>query len=164
MMSHGLCTCIFLITCSHLGEKMSFQEKSRQLERARSCWQFLFSGISLISLNTLPYDQTYTQEYLIENILPDLVNEKMRNRRRNRAGQFFVHMDNSMCHNGRKITEEISDAKLERLSNPAYSLDLSPCDFWFFGMLKEKMKDRSFQTAEEIVEVLTLIWNAVSFE
>jgi hypothetical protein len=88
-----------------------------------------FSGTSLISLKALPDDQTYTQEYFIENILPDFVNEKMRNRRRNRAGQFFVHMANSMCDNDRKITKEISDAKLERFPHPAYSPDLSPCDF-----------------------------------
>jgi hypothetical protein len=69
-----------------------------------------------------------------------------------------------MCHNGRKITEEISDAKLESLFHPVYSPDLSPCDFLLFGMLKEKMKDRALQTAEEILEVVTLIWNAVSFE
>jgi hypothetical protein len=69
-----------------------------------------------------------------------------------------------MCDNGRKITEEISDVKLERLLQPVYSPDLSTCDFWLFRMLKEKMKDRAFQTVEEILEVVTLIWNAVSFE
>jgi histone-lysine N-methyltransferase SETMAR len=73
-------------------------------------------------------------------------------------------MDNSMSHNGRKITEEISDARLERFSHPAYSPDLIPCDFWLFGMLKEKMKDRAFQPVEEILEAVTLIWNAMLFE
>jgi hypothetical protein len=66
-------------------------------------------------------------------------------------GTMFVHMDNSMCHNGRKITDEISDAKLERLLYPPYSPYLSPCDFWLFGMLKHKTKDQAFQTIEEIV-------------
>jgi hypothetical protein len=73
-------------------------------------------------------------------------------------------MDNSMCHNGRKITEEISDTKLESLPHSAYSLNLNSYDFWLFGMLKEKMKDRVFQTVEEILEAVTLIWNAVLFE
>jgi hypothetical protein len=115
-------------------------------------------------LEALPHDQTYTQEYFIENIPIVLVNEKMQNRPSNRAGQFFVHLDSFMRHNGQKIAEEISDAKLERLPHPAYSPDLSPCDFWLFGMSKENMKDRAFQTIEEILEAVTLIWNAVSFE
>jgi hypothetical protein len=88
---------------------------------------------------------------------------KMQIWRRDPAGQFLVHLDNSMCHNGRKITEEVSDAKLECLPHPAYSLDLSSCDFWLFGMLKEKMKDRAFQTVKEILDAITLIWNGVSF-
>jgi hypothetical protein len=62
------------------------------------------------------------------------------------------------------ITQEISDAKLERFLHHAYSLDLSPCDFWLFGMLKGNMKDRAFQTVEEILEAITLIWNGVTFE
>jgi hypothetical protein len=31
-------------------------------------------------------------------------------------------------------------------------------------MLKGNMKDRAFETAEEILEALTLIWNGVTFE
>jgi hypothetical protein len=59
---------------------------------------------------------------------------------------------------------EISHAKLERLPRPAYSPDLSPCDFWVFGMLKENMTNRAFQTVEEMLEAVILIWNKVSFE
>jgi hypothetical protein len=66
-------------------------------------------------------------------------------------------MENFTCRNRHKTTEEISRAKLERFVHPAYSPGLSPCDFWLFGMLKEKMKNRAFQTAEEILEAVTLI-------
>jgi hypothetical protein len=62
------------------------------------------------------------------------------------------------------IALKISDAKLQRLSHPVYSPDVSPCDFWLFGMLKGNMKDRAFQTIEEILEAVTLIWNGVTFE
>jgi hypothetical protein len=62
------------------------------------------------------------------------------------------------------ITSEISDAKFKRLPYPAYSLDLSPCDFRLFGILKGNMKDRAFQTIEKIIDAVTLIWNGVTFE
>jgi hypothetical protein len=51
-------------------------------------------------------------------------------------------------------TQKISDAKLERFPHPTYSPDLSPCNFWLFGMLKGNMNDRAFQTVEEIIEPL----------
>jgi hypothetical protein len=88
----------------------------------------------------------------------------MRNWRRDQAGQFFAHRGNSICHNGRKITEEISDARLKSLPDPAYSPDLSPCDCWLFGVLKAKVKDQAFQTVEEISDAIPWIWNAMSFE
>jgi hypothetical protein len=62
------------------------------------------------------------------------------------------------------MTQNISDAKLERFPHPAYPPDLSPCDFWLFGILKENTKDRAFQTVEELLEDVTLIENGVRFE
>jgi hypothetical protein len=64
------------------------------------------------------------------------------------AGRTFVHIDNSICHNDRKVTDEFDNLKLDRIPHLPYSQDLSPCDFWSFGMLKQKIKDRMFQTVE----------------
>jgi hypothetical protein len=69
-----------------------------------------------------------------------------------------------MCHNNRKVTTQITDAKLERLPHPLYSPDLSPWDFWLFGILKHKTKDKSFQTVEEIQDAMTVIWEDLTFE
>jgi histone-lysine N-methyltransferase SETMAR len=95
-----------------------------------------FSGVKLISLNVLPTGAQFTQEYFINSILPDILDEKQRILRRNRRGDFFVHMDNSLCHNRRKVTDEFNNRKLQRVAHPPYSPDLSPCDFWLFDMLK----------------------------
>jgi hypothetical protein len=116
-----------------------------------------FSGVSLITLNALSYGENFTQEYFIYNILPDLIHEKMQIYPKYQQGQFFIHMNNSMCHNSRKIADKILDAKLERLLHPPCSPDLSPRNFWLFGMLKHKMKDWAFQTVEEIVTIIKTI-------
>jgi histone-lysine N-methyltransferase SETMAR len=73
-------------------------------------------------------------------------------------------MDNSMCHNGRKVIDELENLKLVRVVHPPYSRDLSPCDFWLFGMLKQKIQDRVFDTTEEIVMAIRKVWNEVTFE
>jgi hypothetical protein len=54
-----------------------------------------------------------------------------------------------MYHNGLKMTDEFPNLKFDRITHPPYSSDLSPCDFWLFGMLKQKIKDRMFQTVEK---------------
>jgi histone-lysine N-methyltransferase SETMAR len=71
-------------------------------------------------------------------------------------------MDNSMCHNRRKLTDEIDNLKLDRVPHPPYSPDLSQCDFWSFGMLKQAIKDREFHAVEEIVSAFHEVWSQVT--
>jgi histone-lysine N-methyltransferase SETMAR len=73
-------------------------------------------------------------------------------------------MDNSRCHNGKVATAEFERRKLARAEHPAYSPDLSPCDFWLFGLLKEKLKDRELQGISSLHRSITELWDAVTFE
>jgi hypothetical protein len=54
--------------------------------------------------------------------------------------------------------------KVERGPHPAYSLDISPYDFWLLGFLKEKRKEQEPSTSNEIIEAITTIWNDVTFK
>jgi hypothetical protein len=73
-------------------------------------------------------------------------------------------MDNAMCHNGRKVTDEFDNLKLQRVAHRPCSPDLSPCDFWLFGMLKQKMKDREFSGVEKIMNAVQEIWREMTLE
>jgi hypothetical protein len=69
-----------------------------------------------------------------------------------------------MCHNGRKVTDELDNLKLDRVPYPPYSPDLGPYDFWLFGMLKQAIKDREFHAIEEIVSAFLEVWSLVTSE
>jgi hypothetical protein len=69
-----------------------------------------------------------------------------------------------MCHNGAKITEKLEKRHIGRVLHPSYSPDLSPCDFWLFGISKQKMKERVFQSEEQILADMTESWNEFTFE
>jgi hypothetical protein len=45
-----------------------------------------------------------------------------------------------------KITEKLKKRHIVCAPHPAYAPDLSPCDFWLFGILKQKMKEQVFQS------------------
>jgi hypothetical protein len=53
----------------------------------------------------------------------------------------MAHMDNSMLHHGAKIIKKMPFKGLGRLLHPAHSPDISPCDFWAFGTIKEMIKN-----------------------
>jgi transposase len=72
-------------------------------------------------------------------------------------------MDNSICHNNAKITEKLEKRQIARAPQPLYSPDLSPCDLWLFGILKQKMKEQVFQSEEQILAAITESWNELTF-
>jgi hypothetical protein len=69
-----------------------------------------------------------------------------------------------MRHNRAKITEKLGKKQNARASHPSYSPDLSRCEFWLFGILKENMKDRGFRSEEQLLAAVTKNWNELRFE
>jgi histone-lysine N-methyltransferase SETMAR len=122
-----------------------------------------FTSRRLIVLEALAKETTCTQHYFISEILPDLHGEKLRYRRKNPGQEFFMHMTNSKCHNAKKSTGKLQKKLITRAPHP-YSPDLSPCDFWFFGMVKQKIKDCEFCSSQEILRSLSDGWSAVTLE
>jgi histone-lysine N-methyltransferase SETMAR len=54
--------------------------------------------------------------------------------------------------------------RLGRAEHPPYSPDLSPCDFWLFEFLKEKLKDRQLPGVQSLHQVITYLWNEPTFD
>jgi transposase len=123
-----------------------------------------FTSTRLLVLNFLPKSTKFNQNYFIDPVFSNLYSEKRRIARRKDLPSFSVHMNNSMCHNGAKITEKLENRRITRAPHPPYSPHFSPCEFWFFGILKQKMKERVFQSEEQILAAVTESWNQLTFE
>jgi hypothetical protein len=74
-----------------------------------------FTSTRLLVLNFLQKGTKFNQDYFIDTVLPNLYSEKRRIARRKGLPSFSVHMDNSMCHNGAKITENLRRDTLREL-------------------------------------------------
>jgi hypothetical protein len=121
------------------------------IKAQRVMLMIFFSGVSLITVNTLPSGERFTQECFINYIPPDIVEARRKLFGRVRSRDFLIQMDNSVCHNGPKVTDELANLKLDRFPDAPYSADLSLCDCWLFGMLKQKIKDRVFEIVHEMM-------------
>jgi hypothetical protein len=80
-----------------------------------------------------------------------------------RCLDFVVHLKNSMCHNARKIAEEIRHNNIQRSPHPAYSPDPSLWDVWLFVLLK-KFKEQELLTGEQIIEAIIAVRDSVTFD
>jgi hypothetical protein len=64
-------------------------------------------------------------------------------------------MDNSMHYNGSKVASKFEKHHVSRLPHPHYLLDINPCDFWLFEMLNGGLKNREFNSSDEIEGAIT---------
>jgi hypothetical protein len=81
----------------------------------------------------------------------------------NPAGDFWVHLDNSMCHNGSKVTSQFEKYHVSGSPHPTYSPGRNPCVFWTCGMLKGVLKDRELNPSDETEEAITGVWDGHTF-
>jgi hypothetical protein len=61
-------------------------------------------------------------------------------------------------------TAEFDRRRLGRAQHPPYAPELSPCDFWPFGFLKEKLKDRQLRGVQSLHQAITNLWDQLTFE
>jgi hypothetical protein len=66
-------------------------------------------------------------------------------------------------HNAKVATYKLEGENLRRIPHMPYSPDISPCDFFLFGYLKDRLIDRRYATPEELFcEVEMIIPERVS--
>jgi hypothetical protein len=123
-----------------------------------------FTARQLILLDLLPKRSKSNPQYFIAYVFSDLKTENLNFRRRMPLTTFWLNMDNSMCYNGSKVLSKFDKHHIARLPHPPYSPDLSPCDFWLFGMLKGIQEDRELHSHDEIEEAITMAWNDLTFD
>jgi hypothetical protein len=92
-------------------------------------------------LDHLPRGQKSNKLYFTDVILHQIDRGLNREKGQSRAKSMRIHMDNARVHAAGNCITEIQSLKLTRLPQPAYSRDLSPCDFWFFGFAKQVIQD-----------------------
>jgi histone-lysine N-methyltransferase SETMAR len=67
-----------------------------------------------------------------------------------RKNWLLLH-DNASARRSVLFQEELAKQQVTVLSHPPYSLDLAPCNIFFFPCLKVKLRGRRFQSADKII-------------
>ncbi len=63
---------------------------------------------------------------------------------------FVLLQDNTTPHTCDDTMEYFQSVNMQIWEHPAYSPDLSPCDFWAFPVLKSKIRGHRFQNLEDL--------------
>ena len=63
-----------------------------------------------------------------------------------------LHHDNVSTHASHLAQRFLVKHQITQVTQSPYSPDLAPCDFWLFPILKSLLKEKRFQTVNEIQE------------
>ena len=68
------------------------------------------------------------------------------------TGDWQLHHNNAPAHASHLMQSFLVKHQITQVTQPSYSPDLVPCDFWLFPKLKSPLKWKRFQTISEIQE------------
>ena len=71
------------------------------------------------------------------------------------TGDWQFHHDNAPAHASGLVQSFLVKHQITQVTQPPYSPDLVPCDFWLFPKLKSPMKGKRFRGVIEIQENTT---------
>jgi hypothetical protein len=114
------------------------------------CWGVFQTPV----LHFLPRGESMTADKFKEYVMKPLLEL---NNSLSVEEKLFIHFDNARPHKAKSIQSLMTDEQLINIPQPPYSPDIAPSDFFLFGYIKTKLKGKSFNTAEELLEEIKKI-------
>jgi hypothetical protein len=103
----------------------------------------------------LPLGERLNRDFLIDEVFERYDKHRSETRTQNRSYRTLLHIDGTPPH---LVHSKFDSIGIDRLSDPAYSPDIAPCDFWRFRYLKMKLERMFFDAPAallgEIEEIL----------
>jgi histone-lysine N-methyltransferase SETMAR len=124
-----------------------FRSKKRMLT--------IFFDFSGPLVDVMPQKCTMTGAYYAEVVLPQLsaALEERRPQRLSNSRIAVLH-DNASSHGTLQVRTVLQQNKLSVISHPPYSPDLSPCDFWLFPLLTERLAGQNFARVQDLAKAV----------
>ena len=97
----------------------------------KKLWSQLFGGLRVF------YRRFFNKRY-ISNQRQGIWKESTRRK-------MWLHLDNAKVHNSKLTSGKYDILGFKRAPHPAYSPDIAPSDFYLFGFLEEKLKEKKIQ-------------------
>ena len=141
------------------------RQEPRPSKALRSCCQtkcmlvLFFDHRGVIHMEFLNRRRRINSEVYIEILRR--MRESLRRKRPELWHQiWFLHQDNVPCHVSVQVADYLYTVDMAEYlwPHPPYSLDLAPCDFWAFPLLKKQLRGKRFADMEELQDTVCTIF------
>ncbi len=133
---------------------VSPRPKKGRMEKSRmkSMLIVFFDIKGVVLMEFVPQGATVNAEFYV-GVLSRLREAIRKKRREKWQNGWLLHHDNAPSHTSFKVTNFLVRHGISCVSQPPYSPDLAPADFWIFPKLKSRLKGERFTSITEIQTV-----------
>ena len=153
VMSHGCSPTIRRRRCSQQSGTQSLlpdPKNSRFVKSKEKAMLIAFFDIDgVVHHDFVPPGQTVNCQFYVQ-VLQRLRHAVRRKRREKWQREWFLYHDNAPSHASLVVQEFLAEKSIPFITQPPYSPDLVPSDFWLFSILKMGFKGTGFATMEGI--------------
>jgi hypothetical protein len=128
---------IFLIRAGQQIQMACPKFRSKTFNPKSASFRLFGASTGIKSLLYVSKSMKYNTTFFVESVVPDLVEHVYQESQRKALRGIMVRLNNARLHNSRKSKAALTATKVRRIPAPVYSPDLSPSDFFLFGMLKQ---------------------------
>jgi histone-lysine N-methyltransferase SETMAR len=118
----------------------------------KTMFVIFFNGTGDHTSVILPQEQRMNSTSFIECVIRPLAGFCYPEGTKPHQKRVVVHFDNPPIHNTETVQECLADCGFRKMNYPAYSPDLTPCDFFLFGAMKENFSGMPFASADELFQ------------
>ena len=134
------------------GARPQIARRSKSVKRIM--YALFFDARGIVARVPVPEHKTVTGIVYAEKILPAVIKHYMEARPRTGVRGLRLLHDNAPAHCSALVQDYLKTHGLKTLPHPAYSPDLSPCDFWLNPLIKKCLKGRRFETRTAVGRAL----------
>lgn len=139
----------WVIDNDELDEKVESSHYSK-----KTMFTIFLNGKGLQLIDVKPPLTKIDSNYFITNILHKIEESDLMIKSKKWKRRLYIHYDNAPSHSSRIVKDYVIHSKLKILDHPAYSPDLSICDFGIFGTLKNSLVGNEFESEDELFDAI----------
>lgn len=110
-----------------------------------------FSTAGIVLVKAIPPKTSFNSTTMCQTILPSLKESVSNHDGIRKNLRCRIHFDNARPHTAKITKSKIAQLRFIQLPQPPFSPDVSPNDFFLYGMLKDQLKGRSHETFDDLL-------------
>ena len=110
-----------------------------------------FGKTGINSMDILNEGEKANAAWYRDKCLKSAFNNWKKSHRKCGYEKIILHHDNAPTHKSAITGQYLKEKKIKILKHPPYSPDLSPCDFWLFPTVKQRMRGSNNYSRDDLI-------------